>query len=196
MSRLSRAAASPLATIQRPVDITTHEGVRPPVTSFSFCRSTIAMFQEYKTFAIRGNVVDMAVGIIIGAAFNGIVQSLVNDVLMPPIGLLMGDVDFSNLFVTLKTGPTPGPYPTLEAAKSAGAVTLNLGVFVNTLISFLIVSFAVFLLVRYINRLREPDAGPPPPPSIKKCPHCISDVPVKASRCPHCTSELTVEPAA
>lgn len=152
------------------------------------------MLEEYKKFAIRGSVVDMAVGIIIGAAFNGVVQSLVKDVLTPPLGLLMGDVDFTNLFVVLKEGPTPGPYPTLEAAQSAGAVTVNLGVFVNTAISFLIVSFAVFVLVRYINRLREPEASPEPVvPTVKKCPYCVSDVPVAATRCPHCTSELPSE---
>jgi len=154
------------------------------------------MLDEYKKFAIRGNVVDMAVGIIIGAAFNGVVQSLVKDVLTPPLGLLMGDVDFTNLFVVLKPGTTPRPYPTLAAAESAGAVTLNLGVFVNTAISFLIVSFAVFLLVRYINRLREPDTAPEPVvPTVKKCPYCLSDVPVAATRCPHCTSELAEDPA-
>jgi large conductance mechanosensitive channel len=152
------------------------------------------MLEEYKTFAIRGNVVDMAVGIIIGAAFNGVVQSLVKDVLTPPLGLLMGDVDFTNLFLVLQSGTTPGPYPTLEAARSAGAVTLNLGVFVNTVLSFLIVSFAVFVLVRYINRLREPDAAPEPAvPTVKKCDYCLSDIPVAATRCPHCTSELPAE---
>jgi large conductance mechanosensitive channel len=157
----------------------------------------MAFLEEYKKFAIRGNVVDMAVGIIIGAAFNGIVQSLVKDILTPPLGLLTGNVDFANLFVVLQDGSTtPGPYETLEAAKAAGAVTLNLGVFVNAFLSFLLVSFAVFLLVRYINELREPDSGPAPPPSVKKCPHCISDVPVQATRCPHCTSELEAAPAA
>ena len=152
------------------------------------------MLEEYKKFAIRGSVVDMAVGIIIGAAFNGVVQSLVKDVLTPPLGLLMGDVDFTNLFVVLKEGTTPGPYPTLEAAQSAGAITVNLGVFVNAAISFLIVSFAVFMLVRYINRLREPEASPEPVvPTVKKCPYCVSDVPVAATRCPNCTSELPSE---
>jgi large conductance mechanosensitive channel len=152
------------------------------------------MLEEYKTFAVRGNVVDMAVGIIIGAAFNGVVQSLVKDVLTPPLGLLMGDVDFTNLFLVLQEGTTPGPYTTLEAARSAGAVTLNLGIFVNSLVSFLIVSFAVFLLVRYINRLRAPEVAPEPAvPTVKKCPRCVSDVPVAATRCPHCTSELPDE---
>jgi len=152
------------------------------------------MLEEYKKFAIRGNVVDMAVGIIIGAAFNGVVQSLVKDVLTPPLGLLMGDVDFTNLFVVVKPGTTPGPYPTLEAAQSAGAITLNLGVFVNSAISFVIVSFAVFVLVRYINRLREPETTPEPAaPTVKKCPYCVSDVPVAATRCPNCTSELPAD---
>lgn len=150
------------------------------------------MLEEYKTFAIRGNVVDMAVGIIIGAAFNGVVQSLVKDVLTPPLGLLMGDVDFANLFIVLSEGTPAAPYATVEAAQSAGAVTINVGTFMNSLVSFLIVSFAVFLLVRYINRLREPSAAPEPAaPTVKKCPFCVSDVPAGATRCPHCTSELS-----
>jgi large conductance mechanosensitive channel len=148
------------------------------------------VLEEYKKFAIRGNVIDMAVGIIIGAAFGTVVQSLVNDVLMPPLGLLTGGVDFKNVFVVLSEGAPAAPYATLEAAQSAGAVTINLGMFVNAVISFVIVSFAVFLLVRYINQLREPDEGPPLPPSVKKCPYCVSDVPVQATRCPHCTSDL------
>ncbi len=153
------------------------------------------MLEEYKKFAIRGNVVDMAVGIIIGAAFNGVVQSLVNDVLTPPLGMLMGDVDFTNLFIVLRDGSPSSPYSTLQAAQSAGAVTLNLGMFVNTVISFLIVTFAVFVLVRYVNRLREPDHSPEPAvPTVKKCPFCVSDIPVSATRCPHCTSELPKEP--
>lgn len=152
------------------------------------------MLEEYKKFAVRGNVVDMAVGIIIGAAFNGVVQSLVKDLLTPPLGLLMGDVDFTNLFVVLREGTPAAPYATLEAARSAGAVTLNLGVFVNSLVSFLIVSFAVFMLVRYINRLREPETAPEPAaPTVKKCPYCVSDVPLSATRCPHCTSDLPEE---
>jgi len=151
----------------------------------------MSILEEYQKFAVRGNVVDMAVGIIIGAAFNGVVQSLVKDVLTPPLGLLMGDVDFTNLFVVLQEGTSPGPYATLEAAQTAGAVTLNLGVFVNSAVSFLIVSFAVFVLVRYINRLREPDVAPEPAaPTVKKCPHCATDVPIAATRCPHCTSDL------
>ena len=148
------------------------------------------MLEEYKKFAIRGNVIDMAVGIIIGAAFGTVVQSLVKDVLTPPLGLLTGGTDFTNLFVVLREGTPKAPYATLQAAQSAGAVTINVGTFINAVISFLIVTFAVFLLVRYINQLREPDEGPPPPKTIKKCPHCVSDVPVQATRCPHCTSDL------
>lgn len=148
------------------------------------------MLEEYKTFAIRGNVIDMAVGIIIGAAFGTVVQSLVKDVLTPPLGLLTGGTDFANLFVVLREGTPDAPYTTLQAAQSAGAVTINVGTFINAVISFLIVTFAVFLLVRYINQLRAPDEGPPPPKTIKKCPHCVSDVPVQATRCPHCTSDL------
>lgn len=150
------------------------------------------MFKEFKEFAIKGNVVDMAVGIIIGAAFTGIVQSLVKDVLMPPLGLLMGGVDFSQFFIVLKEGSIPAPYETMAAAKEAGAVTLNYGVFFNTVISFLIVSFAVFILIRYINKLKRPKETPEPvTPSLKKCNYCFSDIPVEATRCPHCTSELT-----
>jgi len=152
------------------------------------------MLEEYKKFAIRGNVIDMAVGIIIGAAFGTVVQSLVKDVLTPPLGLLTGGTDFTNLFVVLKEGTPEAPYATLQAAQDAGAVTINLGTFVNAVFSFLIVSFAVFLLVRYINQVREPEEGPAPPPTIKKCPYCVADIPIKASRCPHCTSELPEEP--
>lgn len=129
------------------------------------------MIREFKEFAMHGNVVDMAVGIIIGAAFGRIVDSLVKDVIMPPIGLLLGNVDFSNLFFLLKHGTTPGPYPTVEVAQKAGAVTLNYGVFINNVITFVIVAFAVFLLVRTINRLRRPaekkgEAPPPPPEEV------------------------------
>jgi large conductance mechanosensitive channel len=148
------------------------------------------MLEEYKKFAIRGNVVDMAVGIIIGAAFGTVVQSLVKDVLTPPLGLLTGNTDFTNLFVVLREGTPEAPYATLQAAQEAGAVTINMGLFINAVISFLIVSFAVFVLVRYINQLRAPDEGPAPPKTIKKCPYCLSDVPVQATRCPDCTSEL------
>jgi len=148
------------------------------------------MFKEFKAFAMRGNVVDMAVGIIIGAAFGTIVKSLVDDVIMPPIGLLLGNVDFSNLFVVLKAGKIVGPYATLIDAKTAGAVTLNYGVFLNTIISFLIVAFAVFLLIKQINRLKRQEEAVPEAPTTKECPLCFSVIPLKATRCPHCTSEL------
>jgi large conductance mechanosensitive channel len=148
------------------------------------------MLKEFKEFAMRGNVVDMAVGIIIGAAFGQIVTSLVNDVLMPPIGLLLGDVDFSNLFLVLKGGTVAGPYASLADAQAAGAVTINYGVFVNTVISFVIVALAVFLLIRGINRLQRQEEAPPAEPTTKECPYCLSTVPLKATRCPYCTSEL------
>jgi large conductance mechanosensitive channel len=148
------------------------------------------MFKEFKEFAMKGNVLDMAVGIIIGAAFGTIVNSLVQDVIMPPIGLLLGNVDFSNIFVVLKEGKVVGPYASVAAAKSAGAVTINFGVFVNTIITFLMVVFAVFLLVRTINRLRREEEAPPPVPTTKECTYCFSSIPIKATRCPQCTSEL------
>ena len=148
------------------------------------------MLKEFREFAMRGNVLDMAVGIIIGAAFGTIVNSLVQDVIMPPIGLLFGNVDFSNIFVVLKEGKVAAPYASVAAAKSAGAVTINFGVFVNTIISFLIVAFAVFLLIRTINRLRRQEEALPPVPTTKECTYCFSSIPVKATRCPQCTSEL------
>lgn len=148
------------------------------------------MLKEFREFAMRGNVLDMAVGIIIGAAFGTIVNSLVQDVIMPPIGLLLGNVDFSNIFVVLKEGKVAGPYASVAAAKSAGAVTINFGVFVNTIITFLIVAFAVFLLVRTINRLKRQGQVPPPVPTTKECTYCFSSIPIKATRCPQCTSEL------
>lgn len=147
------------------------------------------MLKEFKEFAMRGNIVDMAVGIVIGVAFGAIIKSFVDDVLMPPIGLLLGNVDFADLFVTLKAGSVPGPYATLGAAKAAGAVTLNYGVFINTIISFLIIAFAVFLVVRQINNLRRREEAAPPPDK-KACPYCLSQIPVKAVRCAQCTSEL------
>ncbi len=148
------------------------------------------MLREFKEFAMRGNVLDMAIGIIIGAAFGSIVASLVADVIMPPIGLLLGNIDFSNLFVVLKEGKVPTPYASLAAAKEAGAVTINYGFFVNTIINFLIVAFAVFLLVRNVNKLRRQQEVPPPVPTTKECPYCLSTIPIKATRCAHCTSEL------
>jgi len=151
---------------------------------------------EFKTFAMRGNVIDMAVGIIIGAAFGKIVDSLVNDVIMPPLGWLMGKVDFANLYFTLPTkideiGNVPH-YDSLEAAKAAGAVTINYGVFINTLISFIMVAFAVFLLIKFINKLKstaEAEAAEIAP-ATKVCPKCFSEININATKCPHCTSDI------
>ena len=151
------------------------------------------MFKEFKEFAVKGNVVDMAVGIIIGAAFTSIVNSLVNDIIMPPIGLILGKVDFSNLYLVFRAGKVPAPYSSLADAKIAGAVTLNYGIFVNAIISFLIVAFAVFLMVRTINRLKRQSDEPSVVTATKDCPFCLSVVPIKAVRCGHCTSELKYE---
>ncbi|NGP89209.1 large conductance mechanosensitive channel protein MscL [Fodinibius halophilus] len=149
------------------------------------------MFKEFKEFAVRGNVIDMAVGIIIGAAFTTVVQSLVKDILMPPLGLLTTEIDFGNAFLVLKEGTTPGPYSSLQIAQEAGAVVLRYGTFFNAVISFGLVSFTVFLLVRYINKLKRPKQTPEPvSPAIKKCQFCFSDIPVEARRCPHCTSNI------
>jgi large conductance mechanosensitive channel len=149
------------------------------------------MLKDFKEFAMRGSVVDMAVGIVIGAAFGTIVKSFVDDVLMPPIGLLLGNVDFANLFLTLKDGAkAAGPYASLAAAKAAGAVTLNLGLFINTVISFVIIAFAVFLVIKGVNRLQREKVAPAAEPTTKECPFCLSTIPLKATRCPHCTSEL------
>jgi len=148
------------------------------------------MLKEFKEFAMRGNVIDMAVGIIIGAAFGAIVNSLVSDVIMPPIGLVLGKVDFSNLFIVLKGGATAGPYASLANAKAAGAVTMNYGVFINTIISFIIVAFTVFFLIRAINNLKREKEAPAAEPTTKECPYCLSIIPIKATRCPHCTSNL------
>jgi large conductance mechanosensitive channel len=143
------------------------------------------MLKEFKEFAMRGNVLDMAVGIIIGAAFGKIVTSLVNDVIMPPIGLLLGKVDFSSLYVNL----TGQDYASLAEAQKAGAATLNYGLFLNTIINFIIVAFAVFLLIRQVNRFMKKKEAPAAP-TTKDCPHCLSSIPIKATRCPHCTSQL------
>jgi large conductance mechanosensitive channel len=148
------------------------------------------MLKEFKEFAMRGNVIDMAVGIIIGAAFGTIIGTLVSDVLMPPIGLLLGNVDFSNLFIVLKEGKIAGPYATVAAAKGAGAVTLNYGLFVNTIVNFLIVAFAILFVVRGMNALKKKEEAPAAAPTTKECPHCLSTIPIKATRCGHCTSEL------
>ena len=145
------------------------------------------MLKEFKEFALRGNVVDMAIGIIIGAAFGKIVTSFVNDILMPPVGLLLGQVDFSNLFINLSGQPVTS----LEEAQAAGVATINYGVFINTVLDFIIVTFVVFLFVRQINRLRREEEEPAPAePDTKECPYCLSTIPQKAIRCPHCTSEL------
>ena len=141
----------------------------------------MGMMKEFKEFAMRGNVVDMAVGIIIGGAFGKIVSSLVNDVIMPPIGMLLGNTDFSKLSITLK-----------DAVGDTAAVTLNYGVFINNIISFVIVAFAVFLLIRNINRMKKQEEAPPAEPTTKDCPHCFSTIPIKATRCPNCTSDIAV----
>jgi len=144
------------------------------------------MFKEFKDFAMRGNVLDMAIGIIIGAAFGQIVTSMVNDILMPPFGLLLGKVDFSNLFINL----TGVDYESLAAAKNAGAATINYGLFINTVINFMIVAFVIFLLVKQINRLKRAPEPAPAVATTKECPYCFSTIAIKASRCPHCTSEM------
>ncbi|MEO6058069.1 MAG: large conductance mechanosensitive channel protein MscL [Gemmatimonadales bacterium] len=147
------------------------------------------MFKEFKAFAMRGNVLDLAVGIIIGAAFGAIVKSLVDDVIMPPVGLALGNVDFSNLFVVLKEGAkAAAPYTTLADAKAAGAVTVNIGLFLNSVLLFLITAFAIFLIIRAANRLKPQEAAAAP--STKDCPYCRMAIPVGATRCPQCTSEL------
>ena len=144
------------------------------------------MLNEFKAFAMRGNVVDMAVGIIIGAAFGKIVSSLVKDVIMPPIGLAMGNVDFSNLFINL----SDQAYETLAAAKEAGAATINYGVFINTVLDFIIVAFAIFMVIRQMNKMKKKEEAPPAEPTTRDCPHCLSTIPIQATRCGHCTSEL------
>jgi large conductance mechanosensitive channel len=146
------------------------------------------MLKEFKAFVMRGNVLDLAVGIIIGGAFGTIVKSLVDDVIMPPIGLALGNVDFTNLFLMLKPGlKAPPPYPTLPDAQAAGAVTINYGSFINNVVTFIIVALAVFLIVRVANRLKPQDAATP---TTKDCPYCRMAIPVAATRCPHCTSDL------
>jgi len=146
------------------------------------------MLKEFRNFALRGNVLDMAVGIIIGASFSTIVNSLVNDVLMPPFGWLLGGVNFENFYLTVKPGSPIGPYASLADAQVAGAVTVNYGIFINAIISFLIVALAMFLLIRAINRLQEdqPEAAP----TSRDCPYCFTSIPIQATRCPHCTSRL------
>lgn len=151
-------------------------------------------FEEFKQFAMRGNVIDLAVGIIIGVAFNGVVSSLVNDIIMPPIGYLLSDIDFSNLFINL----SGGDYSSLAAARDAGAATINYGLFLNAVINFIIVAFAVFLLVKQMNRLFKEKPAPPAAPTTKECPFCHTQIPIAAVRCPNCTSHLeeTASPTA
>ncbi len=145
------------------------------------------MLKEFRAFIERGNVIELAVAFILGAAFGRVVTSLVDDIIMPPIGLVLGRVDFTNLFVSL----SGQPYPTLAAAKAAGAATLNYGIFINTIITFLIVAFALFLIIRAYNGMKRRDEGTAPSePTTKNCPFCLSSIPFKASRCPDCTSEL------
>ena len=144
------------------------------------------MLKEFREFAMKGSVVDLAIGVVIGAAFGKIVDSLVKDILMPPIGKLLGGVDFSNLFVALGGGP----YPTLKAAQDAGAATLNYGLFVNAVIQFMIVAFALFMVVKGVNSMRREQAAAPPPPTSKLCPQCQMEIPIKAAKCGHCTSAV------
>ncbi len=153
----------------------------------------MSVLKEFREFAMRGNVIDLAVGVVIGGAFGAIVKSLVDDVIMPPIGLLIGNVDFANMFIVLKEGAkAAAPYASVAAAKEAGAVTMNIGLFINALVSFTIVAFAIFMLVKVINRLKREEkveevAGEP---TTKECRYCLSSIPVKATRCPCCTSQL------
>ena len=148
------------------------------------------MLKEFKEFAMRGSVIDMAVGIIIGAAFGTIVQSLVNDVIMPPIGLILGHVDFTNMFAVLKASAPGMHYASLKEAQDAGAVTINYGMFINRIISFVIVTFALFFLIRSMNALKRKEAVAPAEPTTKECPFCFSMIPIKAIKCAHCTSNL------
>ncbi len=145
------------------------------------------MLQEFKKFALRGSVVDMAVGIIIGAAFGAIVKGLVDSIIMPPIGLLVGGMDFSNFFILLKPGIPAGPYTSLADAKAAGAVTLDFGAFINLVINFLIIALVLFFVIRFVNRLHK---EVPAVPTTKECPYCLSTIALNATRCAHCTSEL------
>lgn len=149
------------------------------------------MWKEFKAFAVRGNVVDLAIGLVIGTAFTRVVNSLVNDIIMPPIGWLVGNVDFTNLFVVLRAGAeTPPPYVSLEAAKAAGAITLNVGMLINAVVNFLIVAWALFWVVRGVNRLKREKPAPASAPTTKECAYCLSTVSLRATRCPHCTSDL------
>jgi large conductance mechanosensitive channel len=144
------------------------------------------MWKEFREFALKGNAVDLAIGVILGVAFGGIVTSLVNDIMMPPIGKALGGVDFSNLFLVLGDGT----YPSLKAAKEAGAATINYGAFINVVINFLIVAFVLFMVVKAMNRMKREAPAPAPAPTEKECPQCATSIPIKAKRCPRCTSNL------
>lgn len=143
--------------------------------------------EQFKAFLLRGNVIDLAVGMVVGTAFTNMVKSLVDNVIMPPIGLLIGGVDFSNLFITLRHGKTPGPYETLGEAQAAGAVTMNIGLFINTVITLVIIGFTIFLVVKGISKLHK---TPAPKTTTKTCPDCCTEIPIQAKRCPNCTSQL------
>ncbi len=146
------------------------------------------MLKDFKAFILRGNVLDLAVAVVIGAAFGAVVKSLTDDVIMPPIGLALGHIDFSNLFVVLKEGTRPGPYPTVADAHKVGAVTLNYGTFINSIVTFLIIALCVFMIVRMVSKLSAKPA--PPPDNMKSCPRCTLSIPKAASRCPNCTSDV------
>ena len=150
------------------------------------------MLQEFKKFILRGNVIDLAIAVVIGAAFGAIVVSLVNDIVMPFVGLLLGGVNFDSLMWVLKEGVPPSPYATVVDAAAAGAVTVNYGKFINALISFLVLAFVIFMVVKAMNKLIEGTKKPavPAEPTTKECPYCASDIPLKAKRCPSCTSDL------
>lgn len=148
------------------------------------------MWKEFKEFALKGNVIDLAVGLIVGAAFGTIVKSLVDDVIMPLIGQLVGKVDFANLYILISEGKTPGPYASLVDAKTAGAVTWNYGNFVNTIVNFIIIAFSIFMVVKLFNKLKKQPKPVEIAPTTKECPYCFSVIPLKATRCPNCTSEI------
>jgi large conductance mechanosensitive channel len=150
--------------------------------------------KDFRDFAVKGNVIDLAVAVVMGGAFGAIVKSIVDDIIMPPIGLLLGGVDFANLFAVIKQGDPVGPYASLSAAQEAAAVTINYGLFLSALVTFLIIAFVMFLLVKSIAKMqalvKKEEAALPAEPTTKQCPFCCTDIPIKASRCPHCTSKL------
>ncbi len=154
-------------------------------------KKALSLWQEFKDFAIKGNAIELAIGLVLGQAFTKIVNSLVTDIIMPPIGWLVGNVDLSDLYILLKAGAgAPPPYASLQAAKEAGAVTLNVGLLLNSIISFLIIAWVLFWVVRALSRLRAKPAPAPAVPTTKECPYCFSTIPIKATRCPYCTSTL------